>query len=408
MTSMGFFTLIAEALTSLGKNKVRTALSMLGIIIGVGAVIALVAMAHATELRIQDEISRMGDDWLWIRYWGVARSGVRAVDVERKPMQTKEDADAIARECPAVRAATPSNRMSLLVKSSYNNYQTSVQGVYPCIHDIRRWDVEYGRPLDESDEAACRPVCVIGQTTAHELFGSIDPVGEEITVKNGRFLIVGLLAAKGRSQWRDYDDVILFPYMAFQRKIAGSERSATMMVAARHGVPPHIAEDQVRRLLRQRHNVGEDEPDTFRIWSVSESAALKEESAESFEWLLRTIAGISLVVGGIGIMNIMLVSVTERTREIGLRMAIGANGTSIMMQFLVEAVVLCLMGGVIGMFAGWGFSYMLTSWKNYETHVSYWIAGIALAFAFATGVFFGFYPAWRASRLDPIEALRYE
>jgi len=405
---MNLTTLLAESLISLGKNKVRTGLSMLGIIIGVGAVIVLVAMAHATETRIREEIAKMGDDWLWISYWGIARSGVRRGEVVTKPFQTKEDADAIMQECSAVRAATPSNMMSIQVKSSYNNYQTMISGVYPNYHDIRRWPVERGRPLNESDEVSCRPVCVIGHTAARELFGSIDPVGEEITVKSCRFQIVGLLSFKGQGDRRDHDDTILFPYMTFQRKVAGSELSGSILAAARHGVDPKVAEDQVRRFLRQRYNLREGEPDTFRIRSVGESAALKEESSASFEWLLRMIAGVSLVVGGIGIMNIMLVSVTERTREIGLRMAIGANGLDILMQFLVEAVVLCTVGGIIGMLVGWGSSHALTAWKQYETEVSYWIAAVALGFAFATGVFFGFYPAWRASRLDPIEALRYE
>ncbi len=400
--------LITEALLSLGKNKIRTALSMLGIIIGVGAVITLVAMAQATQTRIQDEIARMGDDWLWVWYWGSPRGGVRRADSFNKPMQTRQDADAIMRECSAVRAASPTNGMSMQVKSSYGNYQTQVIGVYPNYHDIRRWPVDLGRPLEELDEVTGQPVCVIGQTAAAELFGSIDPVGEEITVKNSRFLIVGMLSFKGQGDRRDNDDVILFPYTTFQRKIAGREISGSLVVAAQHGAHPKLAEEQVRSLLRERRNLRDDDPDDFRIRSVGEAAALKEESSESFEWLLRMVAGISLVVGGIGIMNIMLVSVTERTREIGLRMAIGANGLDIMMQFLVEAVVLCTLGGIIGMFAGWGFSHLLTAWKHYETQASYWIAAVALGFAFATGVFFGFYPAWRASRLDPIEALRYE
>jgi putative ABC transport system permease protein len=309
------------------------------------------------------------------------------------------------RECSSVRAATPSNRLTLQVKSSYSNYQTSVAGTYPNYHDIRRWEVDSGRVMDETDEATKRPVCVIGQTVARELFGSIDPVGEEITVKNGRFQVVGLLSFKGKSDNRDNDDIIVFPFSTFTAKIAGEEVSGTILAAAKQGTDPAVAEDQIRRLLRQRHNIREDEPDDFRIFALSESAAVKGQSSESLAWLLKMIASVSLIVGGIGIMNIMLVSVTERTREIGLRMAIGASGGEIMMQFLIEAIVLCTMGGIIGMFGGWGFSYLLTAWKGYETAVSYWIAGIALGFAFATGVFFGFYPAWRASRLDP-RALR--
>jgi len=405
---MSLLSLVGESLISLGKNKVRTALSMLGIIIGVASVITLVAMSQAAKTRIEQEIARMGDDWMFIGNWGMARSGVRKGDVEKKKFQTRDDADAIMRECSAVRAATPSNRITLQVKSSYSNYLTNVMGVYPNFHDIRRWEVDAGRILEESDEVAKRPVCCIGQTAARELFGTINPIGEEITVKNLRFKVVGLLSFKGKSDNRDNDDIIIFPFSTFTTKIAGDEISGTILAAAHHNVSPEIAEDQIRRLLRQRHNLRDDDPDDFRIFATSQSAAVKEESSESFEWLLKMIAGVSLCVGGIGIMNIMLVSVTERTREIGLRMAIGASNVDVMTQFLVEAVVLCTLGGIVGMFGGWAFSYILTTWKGYETEVSYWIAGIALGFAFATGVFFGFYPAWRASRLDPIEALRFE
>jgi putative ABC transport system permease protein len=405
---MNLPSLISESLISLGKNKVRTGLSMLGIIIGVGAVITLVAMAQATKTRVEAEIARLGDDWMFVWSMGVSRGGVNKADQQRKPLQTRMDADAIMDECPAVRAASPTNRLTQQVKSSYSNYSTNLMGVLPNFHDIRRWGVEAGRTLDDSDEQSKRPVCCIGLTSARELFGSVNPIGEEITVKNARFKVVGLLSFKGRNGMRDEDDMIIFPYSTFQAKVAGTEISGTLVAAAHHGVDPKVAEDQIRRLLRQRHNLRDDDPDDFRIFALSESAAVKEESSESFSWLLGMIASVSLCVGGIGIMNIMLVSVTERTREIGLRMAIGANNTDILAQFLIEAVVLCTLGGVLGMFGGWGFSYLLTTWKGYETAVSYWIAAIALGFAFATGVFFGFYPAWRASRLDPIDALRFE
>ncbi|MCA9254076.1 MAG: FtsX-like permease family protein, partial [Phycisphaerales bacterium] len=248
----------------------------------------------------------------------------------------------------------------------------------------------------------------IGMTAAKELFGSINPVGEQITVKGARFRIVGVLAFKGRSGPRDNDDEIIFPYKVFQQKIAGSEISSTMLAAAHVNVDPMAAESQVRAFLRERHNLREGDDDDFRIWSVSEMAQMKEESSASFEWLLGMIAGVALVVGGVGIMNIMLVSVTERTREIGLRMAIGANGFDILLQFLIEAVMLCTLGGIIGIFVGWGTSEILTQWKGYETQVSTSIAILALGFASATGVFFGFYPAFRASRLEPMDALRYE
>ncbi|MCB9854017.1 MAG: ABC transporter permease, partial [Phycisphaerales bacterium] len=248
---MNIFSLIAEALVSLGKNKVRTSLSMLGIVIGVGAVIVLVAMAQATKSRVEDEIARMGDDWMWIGTWGMSKSGARKGNVERKPNQTRDDARAIMEHCSLIRAATPSNQMQMQVKSAYNNYQTGVQGVFPIYHDIRRWPVIVGRVLNGEDEQTGNPVCVIGQTAAHELFGSIQPVGEEITVNGARFTIVGLLSFKGRSGRRDNDDMILFPYKVFQQKVAGSEISSTMLAAAHIGVDPMAAEAQVRSFLRE-------------------------------------------------------------------------------------------------------------------------------------------------------------
>ncbi|MBK8267839.1 MAG: ABC transporter permease [Planctomycetes bacterium] len=404
---MGILTLIFESMISLGKNKVRTALSMLGIVIGVGAVIVLVAMAQATKTRVEDEIARLGDDWMFIGYWGMPVGGVRKGDQERKPFQTKMEADEIMKQCSAVRAATPSNRITVQVKSSYSNYLASVYGAYPAFHDIRRWDVIAGRKLDQSDEDSLNPVCCVGQSAARELFGSINPVGEFITIKNSRFKIVGLLAFKGQQDSRDLDDIILVPFMVAQRKIAGNERSGTLMAATQHGVDPSIAQAQITSLLRQLHGLREGEPNDFRIFAQSENAETKAAASEEFQWLLRMIASVSLVVGGIGIMNIMLVSVTERTREIGLRMAIGANGFDVMLQFLIEAIMLCAIGGIIGMLSGWLFTFLMTQ-QGYETEISPVVAGIALGCAFLTGILSGFYPAWRASRLDPIEALRYE
>ncbi len=404
---MNIFSLIAESLISLGKNKVRTGLSMLGIVIGVGAVIVLVAMATATKTRIESEIARLGDDWMFIGYWGMPVGGVRKGDQERKPFQTRMEADEIMKQCSAVRAATPSNRMTLQVKSSYNNYLASIYGAYPNFHDIRRWEVAAGRKLDRTDEESMNPVCCLGQTAARELFGTVNPVGEFITVKTSRFQVVGVLDSKGQQDGRDLDDIILMPFMVVQRKVAGNERSGTILAAAQHGVDPQIAENQIRRLLRQLHGLREDEPDDFRIFAQSENAETKAAAGEEFQFLLRMIASVSLVVGGIVIMNIMLVSVTERTREIGLRMAIGASGFDVLLQFLIEAIMLCAIGGLIGMAGGWIFAVVMTRY-GYETEISTYVAAAALLCAFATGIVSGFYPAWRASRLDPIEALRYE
>ncbi len=399
---------LSESLASLAKNKVRTALSMLGIVIGVGSVIAMVAVGEGARQKVEREIAAIGDDWMMIMYWGMQRSGARKMNA-LPPNMTRDDAEAVMRECPAVRAASPSNRVSAQVISGYGNYQTGTTGVYPTFFDIRRWGCSVGRVFTLEDDRSLAKVCCIGQTAARELFGGMNPVGQTIRVNRVAFEIIGLLEAKGiGSDGRDYDDVILFPYTSFQRLIAGNEASGTMFLAAQHGVDLSVAKEQVRRLLRQRHRLSDDEDDTFRIFDRSLTAQAAAESTRTFNLLLMTIASISLVVGGVGIMNIMLVSVTERTREIGLRMAIGANGGHVLGQFLCEAVVLCAIGGLIGFLAGWATARLVSTQLGWDTVISYWMAGVAVGFATAVGLFFGFYPAWRASRLDPITALRYE
>jgi len=406
---MGPFSIIAEALVSLTKNKVRSALSMLGIVIGVGSVITMVAMGQGTKEKVEQEIAALGDDWMFIGYWGQQRAGVRSTTSQIPPLQTQEEAAAIMRECSAVRAATPTNRMRLQVVSAYSNYGTQIEGAWPNIFDIRRWKIERGRAFDQRDDDTQAKVCCIGQTAARELFGTIDPIGETIRVNRVPFEIIGLLAAKGRSaDGRDYDDVIIFPWNSFQRRVAGAERSETLIAAARRGMPVETAKAQVEALLRQRHRLSPDEPNDFRMHDVSESATIKTEASEAFSTLLLVIASVSLVVGGVGIMNIMLVSVTERTREIGLRMAIGAGEGLILAQFLVEAILLCAVGGLLGLAAGIGSAEALSRYKDFPTVIPEWAPSVALGFSVLVGIFFGFYPAWRASRLDPIEALRYE
>ncbi len=405
---MSLWTILFEALVSLRKNKARTSLSVLGIVIGVAAVIAMVAVGEGAKQRVEREIAAMGDDWLIVGFWGVQRGGVRkeqGVD----PNLAAEDADAIVRDCDAVRAATPSNRMSMQVVSSFGNYQTTVQGVYPSFFDVRSWACVAGRPFSDADMRLAQRVCCIGQTAARELFGGVSAVGQTLRVNRITFEIIGLLESKGTdSGGRDNDDIIVFPWNTFKRQVAGSEVSKTIYAAARPGYSLDIAKDQIQTLLRQRHRLADDEPDDFRIMDRALRAQASAEATRTFNWLLMTIASISLVVGGVGIMNITLVSVTERTREIGTRMAIGATGASILAQFLTEAVVLCAIGGLFG-FAGGVVIARVVTWNfGWDTMISYWMAAVAIAFATAVGLFFGFYPAWRASRLDPIEALRYE
>lgn len=405
---MSPLTVVAESFISLGKNKVRTALSMLGVVIGVASVIAMVAIGEGAKQKVEKEIAAIGDDWLMVMYWGVQRGGVRRQG-GIAPNLTVDDADTIMRECPSVRAASPANRMNQQVISAYGNYQTSVMGAYPSYFDIRRWDVTEGRLYTQEDMNLRSKVCCIGTTAARELFGAVNPVGETIRVNRVAFDIIGLLEEKGTgTDGRDYDDVIMFPYFTFQRMIAGTEISGTMFAAAKRGVPLAAAKEDIRIALRDRHRIPEEADDDFRIFDRSLTAQANAEATATFNWLLTAIASISLLVGGVGIMNIMLVSVTERTREIGLRMAIGANSFHILGQFLTEAIVLCAIGGLLGFGLGWGGAKLISSSFHWEMAVSYWMAGIAIAFAMGVGLVFGFYPAWRASRLDPIEALRYE
>ncbi len=405
---MGLLTVIAEALHSLGKNKVRTALSVLGIVIGIGAVIAMVAVARGAQRKVEREIAAIGDDWLAIWYTGTSRGGVHR-DQTTPPNQAREDAEAIERECSGVRAASPTNRVPAQVISQYGNYRTGVMGVYPNFFDIRRWNAQVGRLFTVEDMAMQAKVACIGTTAARELFGSVNPVGQTIRVNRVAFEVIGLLDSKGvGSDGRDFDDIILFPFTSFQRLIAGNEPSGTIFAAAKPGVPLAVAKEQIRQLLRQRRRLADTEEDTFRIMDRSLMAEANAAATNTFNLLLTSIASISLLVGGVGIMNIMLVSVTERTREIGLRMAIGAHGTQILGQFLCEAIVLCVIGGLLGFGLGVGLAQVVAQSFQWETEISYWMAAVAIGFATLVGVFFGFYPAWRASRLNPIDALRFE
>jgi putative ABC transport system permease protein len=368
----------------------------------------MVAVGEGARRRVEREIAMLGDDWIRVSYWGVQRGGARRQTAMPRNL-TSDDSDAIERECSAVRAATPVNRITLQVVSSYGNYQTSVAGVRPSYFDIHRWQAASGRLFSQDDMRMIGKVCCIGATVARELFGSMDPVGQEVRINRVSFDVVGLLEPKGiGSDGRDNDDIVLVPFKSFERYLAGMETSGTLMAAAKPGENIAYAKQQIRDLLRQRHKLADDEDDDFRIFDRSLTMQANAEATRTFNMLLTMIASISLLVGGVGIMNIMLVSVTERTREIGLRMAIGAAGHHILGQFLGEAIVLCGLGGLLGFAGGWGIS-RLVSWQyGWDAIVSYWMAAVAVAFATAVGLFFGFYPAWRASQLDPIDALRYE
>jgi putative ABC transport system permease protein len=405
---MGLMTLLSEAFGSLGKNKVRSFLSMLGIVIGVGAVIAMVALGEGAKARVRAQIAALGDDWIMIGFWGIQRAGVTKQG-GTSPNLAEDDAAAMVRDCPTIRAATPSNSLNLQLISNVGNYQTRVMGAYSSYFDIRTWKAVAGTEFSEEDSALRNRVIVLGQTVARELFGETNPLDQTIRIRGLPFTVIGVLESKGTSSdGRDNDDTAIIPWETFKQMLAGTEVAQTIFAAAKPGIPLAIVKQQVRSLLRARHKLDDEDDDDFRIIDRAMTAQADAEATQTFNTLLMAIASISLVVGGVGIMNIMLVSVTERTREIGLRMAIGANGGHILGQFLVEAIVLCAVGGLMGFAGGLGAAHFL-HWKwNAPIVVSYWMAGVAIGFAAGVGLFFGFYPAWRASRLNPIEALRYE
>lgn len=398
--------LFSESLTSLRKNKVRSFLSMLGIVIGVAAVIAMVAVGEGAREKTRRQIEALGDDWIMIGYWGMRNAGVRSERGMPHDM-TEREAESIENECSTIRAATPGNGEGIQAVSAYSNHQTRLTGVYANYFDIRRWKLAAGALFTQEDSDERRRVCCLGSTAARELFGERNPIGEKIRLDKMPFRVIGVLQEKGNTGGRDEDDQIVIPWGTF-RTLMPHELSMHLYAAAKPGIPINIVKGQIRSLLRQRHNLTPEMNDDFRIIDRSQGAIAQAESTQTFNILLMAIASISLVVGGVGIMNIMLVSVTERTREIGLRMAIGANGGTILGQFLTEAVTLCGLGGLLGFVLGAGVAEF-AEWKwEMPTILSYWMAAVAIAFSTVVGLFFGFYPAWRASRLDPIEALRFE
>jgi putative ABC transport system permease protein len=401
------------ALGALRVNKLRTALTMLGIIIGVAAVIAMVSVGAGAQERIAAQIRSMGSNLIVI-FPGAQTSGGIRWGLGSQQTLTEEDARAIAFEVPAVEVAAPSVRGSAQTVFGNLNWSTVIQGVTPESLDAREWSVAGGRMFGPQDVDAAAKVAVLGETVWQSLFGDTDPVGQTIRIKKVPFTVVGVLEAKGQSAWgQDQDDLILIPLSTAKRKVLGSNRSnprsvGTITIRVREAGLMGEAEDQIRALLRQRHRLTTGQDDDFQVRLLAEMFAAQEESARVMTTLLAAIASVSLLVGGIGIMNIMLVSVTERTREIGLRMAVGARGRDILAQFLVEALTLSAVGGLLGVGIGILTSVVIGHWAEWSTDISVQAVAMAFAFAGVVGVFFGFYPAQKAARLDPIEALRYE
>jgi putative ABC transport system permease protein len=401
------------ALRALRVNKLRSALTMLGIIIGVAAVIAMVGVGAGAQARVAEQIQSLGSNLIIVLSGSVTSGGIRMGQGTQLTI-TEDDAAAIAREIPAVQVTAPVNRGTAQVVYGNLNWSTVIQGVTADYFEARDWPVDLGRAVGPEDTDGATKVALLGQTTALNLFGDADPLGQIIRIKKVPFSVVGVLSRKGQNSWgQDQDDVILIPLSTAKKKVLGRSQSnpravGSISIKIRAGEDMPEAESQIRDLLRQRHRLQPFQDDDFWLRNLSEVLQTQEESSKVMTYLLASIASVSLLVGGIGIMNIMLVSVTERTREIGLRMAVGARGRDILLQFLVEATTLSLIGGVVGITLGLGSSRAIASYLEWRTVVAPQAIAIAFGFSAAIGIFFGFYPARKAAALDPIDALRYE
>ena len=407
---MDFLNIIRVAFRALVRNKMRAALTMLGIIIGVAAVIAMVSIGQGASASVQAQIESIGTNLLFVSAGAQNVGGVRSGtgDTGTNTL-TVEDLDAIKREVPSVSMVTPNvNARSQLVAGNMN-WNTSVTGVSEQYPEIRKWPVDSGSFFTDADVRSAARVIVIGQTLADNLFPGTDPIGQDIRVLNLPFRIVGVMARKGQDpQGRDQDDVAFAPYTTVQKKILGRDRVQIAFVSAISQDATYTAQSQITDLLRQRHKLTANEPNDFTVRNMTDVAEAANETSKTMTILLACIAGVSLLVGGIGIMNIMLVSVTERTREIGIRMAIGARSSAVRSQFLIESIVLSLTGGTVGIILGVAFSLAIPAFLGWPTLVSMVAIVGSVLFSAAVGIFFGYYPARKAASLDPIEALRYE
>ena len=393
---------------SLGRNKVRTFLTMLGIVIGIASVIAMVAIGQGAQISVDAQISSLGTNVVMVFPGATTRGGVMS-GAGTGTTLTEDDGQAIKEQCPAVAYVSPQLRSGGQVVYGDLNWSTSLQGGSPDFFAIRDWRIDRGDLFTDQDIRAATKVCLLGQTVVQQLFQDEDPIGQTIRIRNIPFRVVGSLKSKGQNMMgQDQDDIILIPYTTLQKRLVGSTRSWGFIVSARSKQQMVEAQDQITQLLRARHKLGMTDDNDFTIRTQTEIAEASSATSKIMTTLLASIASVSLIVGGIGIMNIMLVSVTERTREIGVRMSIGARKHDILMQFLMEAIVLSLLGGLIGIGLGVVGSNLVSRIAGWQTFVTANSIILAVIFSTAVGVFFGFYPARKASLLNPIEALRYE
>ncbi|MGA7801123.1 MAG: ABC transporter permease [Gammaproteobacteria bacterium] len=403
--------LVRESWRALGANRMRSALTMLGMVIGVGAVVLMMAIGQGAQYMVNQAIESMGSN-LFIVLSGATTSGGMRFGAGSTPTLTLADANAIA-ELPAVAAVAPVVPGTAQIVYGPNNWSTLVHGTTPSYFSIRDWQIAAGQIFEQSDVRSAARVAVIGQTVVTNLFPpGVSPVGKTIRIANAPYQVIGVLAPKGQSlDGRDQDDSVLVPVTTAQRKLFGDRFPGTvrfMMAQATGPTEMNRAQQEMELLLRQRHHIGPGEDDDFSIRNLTALAKTASSAAGALSFMLGAIASISLLVGGIGIMNIMLVSVTERTREIGIRMAIGARPADVLTQFLLEALSLSILGSLVGVLLGVGFAWTVTRFVPMTVVVTVWAIALAFIVAAGIGIFFGLYPARKAARLKPIEALRYE
>ena len=396
------------AVRALRRNLLRTVLTMLGIVIGVGAVIAMVSIGNGAKAQVESQIASLGQNVILIFSGSTSRGGMNTGWGSAGTLSV-DDAEALRREIPTVLNVSAEVRTFSQVAAGSQNWLTQILGESADYLEIRQWPLKSGAMFSEADVRAAAKIAIIGTTTAQQLFGDNDPVGQIVRIKNSPFIIAGLLAPKGLSiMGSDQDDVLIVPYTSAMKRLTGNTSLRSIAVQASSPLTLMETQQQITELFRQRHRIMPGRDDDFTVRTQQEIAEAATATSKIMTVLLGAIASVSLLVGGIGIMNIMLVSVTERTREIGIRMAVGAQGRDILLQFLTEAITLSLIGGIIGILLGVGTSRLLATKMNWPTLTSPASILIAFFFSAAVGIFFGFYPARKASQLDPIDALRYE
>ncbi|HEX5072059.1 MAG TPA: ABC transporter permease [Gemmatimonadaceae bacterium] len=399
--------LVRVAGESIKKNKMRTLLTMLGIVIGVGAVIIMVAVGQGAQRGIANQINALGTNLLVITAGASNTSGV-SQGAQAFNRLTVDDAEKLKREGTLFAGVTPVVMTRTQVLAGGTNWRTMINGVSTDWQTVRDWQTSSGDFFTDNDVRAMRKVAVVGQTVADNLFPGVDPVGSQIQIRNVPFDIVGVLAKKGQNAvGQDQDDVVIIPYTTAQTRLSGNTRIWQILVSATSQQDIAAAQQEAMAIMRESHKIG-DGDDDFTVRNQTEIADAAQGTTRIMTWLLASIASVSLIVGGIGIMNIMLVSVTERTREIGIRMAIGARGSDVLTQFLVESIVMSVLGGAVGLVVGVGGASLVARFTGWSTEVPIQAVALAIGFSAAVGVFFGYYPARKAAALDPIQALRYE